>query len=62
MGEGSRSTSIAATIIGSSPRAIHCIVSIDPENQRRFTIDGLTQGEARWIADTILRECQRWFR
>ena len=40
----------------------HCLIFIDRENQERFTIDGLTQGEARWIADTILRECQRWFR
>jgi hypothetical protein len=40
----------------------HCLVFIDRENQERFTIDGLTQGEARWIADIILRECQRWFR
>jgi hypothetical protein len=39
-----------------------CLVFIDRENQERFTIDGLTQGDARWIADTILRECQRWFR
>jgi hypothetical protein len=39
-----------------------CLVFIDCENRQQFTVDGLSQGEARWMADTVLRECQRWFR
>jgi hypothetical protein len=38
------------------------LVFIDRDDSEQFTMDGLTQGEARWMADVILRECQRWFR
>jgi hypothetical protein len=38
------------------------LVFIDQYDLEQFTMDGLTQGEARWMADVILRECQRWFR
>ncbi len=38
------------------------LVFIDREEVQRFTVDGLSQGEARWMADVILRETRRWFR
>jgi hypothetical protein len=38
------------------------LVFIDQDDREQFTMDGLTQGEARWMADVILRECHRWFR
>ena len=38
------------------------LVFIDRQDVQRFTVDGLTPGEARWMADVILREARRWFR
>ncbi len=33
-----------------------------PENIELCTLDALTEGEARWMADVVLREWPEWFR
>lgn len=38
------------------------LVFIDRQNAESFSIEGLSEGEARWMADVILRQCDRWFR
>ena len=37
------------------------LVLIDKENREFCSLRGLTLGEARWIADTVLRERAAWF-
>jgi hypothetical protein len=60
---GQERFSFRSTDQDSSPvTSAYRLVFIDKNDLEQFIIDGLTQGEARWIADVILRECQRWFR
>jgi hypothetical protein len=35
---------------------------VRPDNTELCAVGGLTQGEARWLADTLMREWPQWFR
>jgi hypothetical protein len=39
----------------------YSVVLITPELRELCAIKGLTQGEARWMAQSILRQCAGWF-
>lgn len=39
-----------------------CLTFVDQDNVEVCSIHALTEGEARWIADVVLRERSAWFR
>ncbi len=38
------------------------MVLVKPDNTELCAIDGLTEGDARWMADVVMREWPEWFR
>lgn len=42
--------------------APYALTLVQPDNIELCTLDALTEGEARWIADTVMREWPEWFR